>query len=87
MTDRYCPTPAEVLAIKPKDGYLKLSGDGIFATRQGEGATAGMNAIFIRLHFCNLACGLGGGWVCDTEFTWKKRLKRVLAGTNRYDSL
>lgn len=75
MTDQYHPTPLEVVALRPKEGYLKLSGDRIFATRQGEGATAGMNAVFIRLHFCNLACGREGGWICDTGHTWDKRTK------------
>lgn len=76
MRDIYNPTPEEILRIRPKEGHLKISGDGIFATRQGEGVTAGMNAIFIRLHFCNLACGRDGGWKCDTEYTWDNRFPK-----------
>jgi organic radical activating enzyme len=43
----------------------------IFATIQGEGASLGSPAIFIRLATCNLACS----W-CDTPYTWD---------WNRYD--
>jgi len=77
MTDsyRYCPTLAEIQALRPKEGNFKVSGDGIFATRQGEGVTAGMNAVFLRLHFCNLACGRDGGWKCDTWYTWDKQTR------------
>lgn len=60
--------------IKIKPNELLLSGDGVFATRQGEGATAGQEAVFVRLHHCNLACGRDGGWQCDTPYTWDKRL-------------
>ncbi len=37
----------------------------IFASLQGEGATAGMATAFLRLSRCNLACV----W-CDTPYTW-----------------
>ena len=37
----------------------------IFATLQGEGATAGTPAVFLRLASCNLDCS----W-CDTPYTW-----------------
>lgn len=62
----------ERVRVKPNE--LLLSGDGVFATRQGEGVTAGKEAVFVRLHLCNLACGLAGGWQCDTAYTWDRRL-------------
>ncbi|MCK9352149.1 MAG: 7-carboxy-7-deazaguanine synthase QueE [Candidatus Paceibacterota bacterium] len=48
-----------------------VSGDGVFFTEQGEGATAGEPAVFFRLHHCNLACS----W-CDTPYTWKTKVER-----------
>ena len=44
----------------------------IFASIQGEGASAGRPSAFIRLSRCNLACV----W-CDTAYTWR------FAGDNR----
>lgn len=37
----------------------------IFASMQGEGASAGLASTFVRLAFCNLRCN----W-CDTAYTW-----------------
>lgn len=37
----------------------------IFASIQGEGASAGLSSTFVRLSLCNLACT----W-CDTKYTW-----------------
>jgi organic radical activating enzyme len=73
MSEIYKPTQQESLNLRTKDDFLKVSGDGIFVTRQGEGVTAGKDAVFIRLHFCNLACGRDGSWKCDTGYTWDKR--------------
>jgi organic radical activating enzyme len=41
-------------------------------TYQGEGPSAGRQALFIRLSHCNLSCGKGAGarWACDTPETW-----------------
>lgn len=38
----------------------------IFASIQGEGASAGRACTFVRLSRCNLACE----W-CDTAYTWR----------------
>lgn len=48
---------------------IKLSGDGIFYTIQGEGTTIGQPAVFMRLHICNLACT----W-CDAYYTWQREV-------------
>lgn len=68
----YQPTVEEIVRIKPTPDKLKVSGDGVFATLQGEGVTAGLPSVFLRLHFCNLTCGVPNGWKCDTGYTWNK---------------
>ncbi len=73
MRGEYQPTDQERLNIKAVTDKFKVSGDGVFATLQGEGSTAGEKAVFLRLHYCNLACGKDGGWACDTTYTWDKR--------------
>lgn len=74
--DVYVPTAQDRERVRIKPGQLLLSGDGVFATRQGEGITAGKEAVFVRLHRCNLTCGLPSGWKCDTDYTWDKRLRQ-----------
>lgn len=64
----YKPTTAEIERTKKKHGYLKVSGDGIFYSIQGEGQTMGQPAVFLRLHNCNLHCS----W-CDTKYTWDSK--------------
>jgi len=51
--------------LQMKPGYIKVSGDGVFYTLQGEGASMGKPACFLRLHICNLRCS----W-CDAWYTW-----------------
>lgn len=68
--DVYKPTNLDIEGIKPDPNKLKVSGDGVFATIQGEGMTAGLPAVFLRLHYCNLTCGVPTGWQCDTGYTW-----------------
>jgi organic radical activating enzyme len=71
----YVPTPEERRQVlMPRgDDEMIVSGDGVFATLQGEGLTSGRPAVFLRLHHCNLECGgSNGGWRCDTWYTWDK---------------
>lgn len=65
----YRPTDQEKLSIRLLPDTFTVSGDGVFATRQGEGMTAGDDVVFLRLHLCNLHCGMNGGWRCDAFYT------------------
>lgn len=67
MPELYKPTLKEQQQIKMKPDLLKVSGDGVFFSIQGEGRSIGMSAVFLRLHFCNLQCA----W-CDTRYTWDR---------------
>jgi 7-cyano-7-deazaguanosine (preQ0) biosynthesis protein QueE len=51
---------------------ILLSSDGIFESIQGEGATIGSPAVFLRLQGCNLRCS----W-CDTKYTWEKDIEPI----------
>lgn len=54
------------LTLATMDSVRDSSGEAeIFAALQGEGASAGMPVVFLRLSRCNLACV----W-CDTPYTW-----------------
>lgn len=69
----HIPTAAERENTLAQGDFLKLSGDGIFATLQGEGVSAGEPSVFVRLQNCNLHCGANGeGWRCDAWYTWDK---------------
>lgn len=74
MKEAYRPSVADIERLKPKADMLKVSGDRVFATLQGEGVTAGLPSVFLRLHYCNLTCGLPIGWKCDTTYTWDSRI-------------
>lgn len=67
MAEIYKPTSQERQAIKVQQDLLKVSGDGVFFSIQGEGRSLGLPAVFLRLQFCNLQCT----W-CDTKYTWDK---------------
>lgn len=71
-TERYRPTKEDIQRVRPQKDKLKISGDGVFATLQGEGITAGLPSVFLRLHYCNLTCGVPSGWQCDTGYTWDR---------------
>ncbi|MBL7499289.1 7-carboxy-7-deazaguanine synthase QueE [Frankia sp. CNm7] len=55
-------TPTVQSAAPPRD---LLVSECFGPTFQGEGASSGRRALFLRLATCNLCCG----W-CDTPFTW-----------------
>lgn len=57
-----------------KKNCLKVSGDGVFYTIQGEGISMGKPACFLRLHLCNLKCL----W-CDTRYAWDPKTKEFWA--------
>jgi|SRR3989338_747946 len=53
----------------------------IFYSIQGEGASSGTPAVFLRLALCNLHC-----WWCDTKYTWlfsKQLRKHVIEDVKR----
>lgn len=62
------PRDSKTIAVK-KDS-IRLSGDGIFYTCQGEGPTLGYPALFVRLHHCNLTCSF-----CDAWYTFDRNSK------------
>lgn len=73
MSELYTPTAEEVQRTSGFSDELKLSGDGVFATLQGEGVSAGRPSVFLRLQNCNLHCGRDGeGWKCDAWYTWDR---------------
>lgn len=78
----YNPTPVEFRCTRIRSEEVKLSGDGVFATLQGEGVTAGRPSVFARLQNCNLHCGMNGdGWQCDTWYTWDQTTPEYWQGT------
>jgi len=66
----YKPTTEDLKKIQRNPYKIKLSGDWVFHTVQGEGIWAGQHTTFIRLHMCNLTCS----W-CDAWYTWKRDTK------------
>lgn len=73
-----------------KRDMLRISGDGIFYTLQGEGPSIGTPVLFLRLHECNLACGgpadnPNGGWRCDAWYTWDKSTPEYWAEPREVD--
>ena len=56
--------------VRLEQGVLRVSGDGVFYTIQGEGPSMGEPTVFLRLHVCNLRCV----W-CDAYYTWNPQSK------------
>ncbi len=56
---------SQIPVIKPVIKANRLLVNEIFFSVQGEGASIGLPAIFVRLQVCNLTCE----W-CDTRYTW-----------------
>jgi len=54
----------------PRDDRLAVSE--MFRSVQGEGASAGLPCVFLRLSHCNLRCGF-----CDTKYTWDWQNYRI----------
>lgn len=66
--------------VYPPD-LIRLSGDGVFATLQGEGVSAGRPSVFVRTQDCNLHCGRDGiGWHCDASYTWDRKTAEYTSG-------
>ncbi len=63
--EKVIPELQDPSRVKLNQDKLRLSGDGLYYSLQGEGMTMGQPAVFIRLHVCNLRCA----W-CDTCYTW-----------------
>jgi organic radical activating enzyme len=53
-----------------------------FYSIQGEGATAGLPAVFVRLQGCSVGCG----W-CDTKYSWDPAAGREVALPSLLDEL
>lgn len=68
----YNPSLKDKNSLVNYKNKLKVSGDKVFASLQGEGITTGKPSVFLRLHGCNLHCGKDKGWACDTWYTWDK---------------
>lgn len=81
----YTPNQSDRVRMQYVENAFKVSGDGVFATLQGEGITAGAPAVFFRLHFCNLKCGFKGGWKCDTGYTWDTTTKEFWQEPDDWD--
>ena len=54
----------------PRDDRLAVSE--VFESVQGEGTSAGLPCVFLRLSHCNLRCSF-----CDTTYTWDWQRHRI----------
>lgn len=74
---KYEPTKEELRDSKFKSWYLKLSGDWVFHSIQGEWPYIWIPSTFIRLNGCNLACSF-----CDTKYTFRRDMKEFYEAKN-----
>lgn len=63
-------------------GHLKVSGDMVFYTIQGEGRTMGFPAVFMRLKICNLRCvwSIATGSLVTMSDGIKKPIQKIKTG-------
>ena len=73
--------PSIESGVDTSQQMIRVSGDGVFATLQGEGISAGRPSVFLRTQDCNLHCGAEKiGWRCDADYTWDKKMPEYKTG-------
>jgi 7-carboxy-7-deazaguanine synthase len=69
MTKTTLNSIADYALVNSKNSEVKYPVVEIFHSVQGEGAWAGVNAVFVRLGGCDVHCGF-----CDTKESWNPNL-------------